>query len=139
MLNIERKDSLSFKLLRWVVGAALLVGIVLSFMQIAYDAYLTEQQIESDGQRILAMFADPSKQALYSLDEEMAQQVIEGLLHHEGVRFASIGHPDEVLLAQASRDLQASQRRNFTDLSSLKNMLSRWLWAVTTTVSITVT
>ena len=83
-MNIERKDSLSFKLLRWVVGAALLVGIVFSFMQVAYDAYLTEQQIKNDGQRILAMFSDPSKQALYSLDEEMGRQVIEGLLHHEG-------------------------------------------------------
>ncbi len=115
-MNIERKDSLSFKLLRWVVAAALLVGVFFSFMQVAYDAYLTEQQIKNDGQRILAMFSDPSKQALYSLDEEVGRQVIEGLLHHEAVRFASIGHPDEVLLAQGSRSLQVSQRRNFTDL-----------------------
>ena len=115
-MNIERKDSLSFKLLRWVVGAALFVGIVLSFLQIAYDVHLTEQQIENDGQRILAMFEDPSTQALYSLDESVGRQVIEGLLHHEAVRFASIGHPNEALLAQASQDLRVSQRRNFTDL-----------------------
>ncbi len=50
-LNIERKHSLSFKLLRWVLGAALLVGVALSFMQIAYDVFVTRQLIDSDAKR----------------------------------------------------------------------------------------
>lgn len=115
-MNIERKDSLSFKLLRWVLGAALLVGVILSFMQIIYDAYVTDQQIDTDGQRILAMFKDPSTQALYSLDEDMGRQVIEGLLQHEAVRSASIGHPMEASLAQGARALQDHMYRRLTDL-----------------------
>lgn len=102
-MNIERKDSLSFKLLRWVLGAALLVGVFLSFTQIIYDVYVTNQQMESDGQRILAMFKDPSTQALYSLDEDMGKQVVEGLLQHGAVSSASIGHPDEPFLAYRAR------------------------------------
>lgn len=104
-MNIERKDSLSFKLLRWVLGAALIVGIVLSLTQIIYDFYVTNQQMDIEGQRVLAMFKDPSTQALYSLDEDMGQQVIEGLLQHEAIHAASIGHPQESLLAQGSRIL----------------------------------
>ena len=116
MLNVERKHSLSFKLLRWVLSAALIVGLALGFLQIAYDAVITRQLIDSDAQRILAMFEDPSTQALYSFDHEMGQQVIEGLLQHEAVRAASIGQQGEPMLAQGSQPLSRLAYRYLTDL-----------------------
>ena len=115
-LSIERKYSLSFKLLRWVLGAALLVGIVLSFTQIAYDVRITRQLIDSDAKLILAMFRDPSTQALYSLDQDMGQQVVEGLLQHEAVREALIGHPGEPVLASGMREFHDLFCRNLTDM-----------------------
>ncbi len=115
-LSIERKYSLSFKLLRWVLGAALLVGIVLSFTQIAYDVRITRQLIDSDAKLILAMFRDPSTQALYSLDQDMGQQVVEGLLQHEAVREALIGHPGEPVLASGTREFHDLFCRNLTDM-----------------------
>ncbi len=45
------------------------------------------------------MTRDPSTQAIYSLDREMGAQVMEGLFQHESIRMASIGHPDEGMLA----------------------------------------
>lgn len=115
-LSIERKYSLSFKLLRWVLGAALLVGVVLSFIQITYDVFITRQLIDSDAKRILLMFKDPSTQAIYSLDQDVGQQVIEGLLQHEAVREAAIGHLGEPDLAFGSRALSAITSRGITDL-----------------------
>jgi len=115
-LSIQRKHSLSFKLLRWVLGAALLVGVVLSFMQITYDVFITRQLIDSDAKRILLMFKDPSTQAIYSLDQDVGQQVIEGLLQHEAVREAAIGHLGEPDLAFGSRALSAITSRGITDL-----------------------
>ena len=115
-LSIERKYSLSFKLLRWVLGAALVVGVVLSFMQITYDVFITRQLIDSDAKRILLMFKDPSTQAIYSLDQDVGQQVIEGLLQHEAVREAAIGHLGEPDLAFGSRALSAITSRGITDL-----------------------
>ncbi len=115
-MNIERKHSLSFKLLRWVLSAALVVGFALSFMQIAYDVFVTQHLIENDAKRILAMFKDPSTQALYSLDQNMGQQVVVGLLKHEAVRSAIIGHEGEPVLAQGSRELRDFFGRNLTDL-----------------------
>ena len=115
-MNIERKHSLSFKLLRWVLSAALLVGLVLSFTQITYDVFVTRHLIENDAKRILAMFKDPSTQALYSLDHEMGEQVVVGLLKHEAVRSAVIGHEGEPVLAQGSRELRNLFGRNLTDL-----------------------
>ena len=115
-MKLELKNSLSVKLLRVVLLSALIVGVVLSCAQIVFDAYKTRQAVANDAQRILDMFRDPSTQAVYSLDREMGMQVIEGLFQDDAVRMASIGHPNETMLAEKSRDLQNSPSRWLTDL-----------------------
>ncbi|KDD68296.1 putative bifunctional diguanylate cyclase/phosphodiesterase [Pseudomonas mandelii] len=115
-MKLELKNSLSVKLLRVVLLSALIVGVVLSCAQIVFDAYKTRQAVASDAQRILDMFRDPSTQAVYSLDREMGMQVIEGLFQDDAVRKASIGHPNEAMLAQKARELQHSDSRWLTDV-----------------------
>jgi diguanylate cyclase (GGDEF)-like protein len=115
-LKLELKNSLSVKLLRVVLLSALIVGVALSAAQIVFDAYKTRQAVAADAQRILDMFRDPSTQAVYSLDREMGMQVIEGLFQDDAVRMASIGHPNETMLAEKSRALQQSPTRWLTDL-----------------------
>ena len=114
-MKLELKNSLSLKLLRVVLLSALVVGVVLSCAQIVFDAYKTRQAVANDAHRILGMFRDPSTQAVYSLDREMGMQVIEGLFQHESVRHASIGHPNEPMLAEKSRDLAQMPTRWLTD------------------------
>jgi diguanylate cyclase (GGDEF)-like protein len=114
-LKLELKNSLSLKLLRVVLLSALAVGVVLSCAQIVFDAYKTRQAVTNDAQRILGMFRDPSTQAVYSLDREMGMQVIEGLFQHESVRVAAIGHPNEPMLAEKSRELAHLPTRWLTD------------------------
>ena len=115
-MKLELKNSLSVKLLRVVLLSALIVGVALSVAQIVFDAYKTRQAVAGDAQRILDMFRDPSTQAVYSLDREMGMQVIEGLFQDDAVRMASIGHPNETMLAEKSRPLQQSPTRWLTDL-----------------------
>ena len=115
-MKLELKNSLSVKLLRVVLLSALIVGVALSVAQIVFDAYKTRQAVATDAQRILDMFRDPSTQAVYSLDREMGMQVIEGLFQDDAVRMASIGHPNETMLAEKSRALQQFPSRWLTDL-----------------------
>jgi diguanylate cyclase (GGDEF)-like protein len=115
-LKLELKNSLSVKLLRVVLLSALIVGVVLSCAQIVFDAYKTQQAVSNDAGRILDMFRDPSTQAVYSLDREMGMQVIEGLFQDNAVRMASIGHPNETMLAEKSRELKPTSTRWLTDL-----------------------
>lgn len=114
-MKLERRHSLSIKLLRLVLLWALLVGLVLSLGQIAFDLRKERQQIDRTAEQILAMSQDPATQAVYSLDREMALQVIGGLFEHPAVRFASIGHPDETQLASRERPLVDSPVRGITD------------------------
>ena len=115
-MKLELKNSLSVKLLRVVLLSTLIVGVVLSCAQIVFDAYKTRQAVANDAERILDMFRDPSTQAVYSLDREMGMQVIEGLFQDDAVRMASIGHPNETMLAEKSRPLQDMSMRWLTDL-----------------------
>ncbi len=115
-LKLEFRHSLTIKLLRVVLLSALGVGVVLSCAQIVYDAYKMRQAVSDDAQRILDMFRDPSTQAVYSLDREMGMQVMEGLFQDKSMRIASIGHPNETLLAEKSRPLQDTSMRWLTDL-----------------------
>lgn len=112
----ELKNSLSLKLLRIVLLSALVVGSVLSCAQIVFDAYKTRQSVQADAARILNMFRDPSTQAVYSLDREMALQVIEGLFQDDAVRQASIGHPNEPALAEKTRPRHITSSRWLTDM-----------------------
>jgi c-di-GMP phosphodiesterase len=114
-LKLELKNSLSLKLLRVVLLSALIVGVVLSLAQIVFDVYKTRQAVANDAHRILGMFRDPSTQAVYSLDREMGMQVIEGLFQHESVRMASIGHPNEPMLAEKAREQVDVPTRWLTD------------------------
>ena len=114
-MKLEFKNSLSIKLLRIVLLSALVVGGVLGCAQIVFDAYLTRQAVDEDAKQILNMFRDPSTQALYSLDREMAMQVIEGLFQDDAMRKASIGHPNETVLAEKTRPLQQTSSRWLTD------------------------
>ncbi|WP_271409056.1 putative bifunctional diguanylate cyclase/phosphodiesterase [Pseudomonas sp. Q1-7] len=114
-MKLDLKHSLSLKLLRVVLLSALVVGVVLSCAQIVFDVYKTRQAVSNDANRILGMFRDPSTQAVYSLDREMGMQVIEGLFQHESVRHASIGHPNEPMLAEKDRPLTQLPTRWMTD------------------------
>lgn len=115
MLKLELRNSLSRKLLRVVLLSALAVGLVLSCAQIIFGAYKTRHLIEADAQRILRMTRDPSTQAIYSLDREMGAQVMEGLFQHESIRMASIGHPDDGMLALKIRPPLRLPTRWLTD------------------------
>ena len=59
-MKLERRHSLSIKLLRLVLLWALLVGLILSLGQIAFDLRKERQQIDQTAEQILAMSQDPA-------------------------------------------------------------------------------
>ena len=74
VLKVDTRHSLSVKLLRLVLLWALLAGILLSLAQIFFDLRSVRESIDRDAHDILAMFHDPARQAIFSLDQNMASQ-----------------------------------------------------------------
>jgi diguanylate cyclase (GGDEF)-like protein len=114
-LTQVRHRRLSRKLLQVAVLCALAVGLLLSAVQILYALHQARQNLDSEAERILSMFREPSAQAVLTLDRAMAEQVIAGLFNHESVRHAFIGSPDEPPLAERSRPLLELPGRALTD------------------------
>ena len=115
-MNVDTRHSLSVKLLRLVLLWALLAGILLSLAQIFFDWRSARESIDRDANDILAMFYDPASQAIFSLDQTMASQVIKGLFANESVQHALIGHPQEAPLASRERPQRAALHHQLTNL-----------------------
>ena len=114
-MKVDTRHSLSVKLLRLVLLWALLAGMLLSLAQILVDLRTVRESIVRDASEILAMFHDPASQAIFSLDREMASQVIEGLFANPAVQRAVIGHPEEEPLASRERPSLSVYSRHLTD------------------------
>ncbi|WP_250658729.1 putative bifunctional diguanylate cyclase/phosphodiesterase [Alkalimarinus coralli] len=110
-----QNQRLSIKLLRWVILTALIAGGLLSIGQIALDAFRAMEELNTQATQILDVVKDPATQAVYSIDPELAEQVVEGLFQQREIRYAGIGHPDDTLLAERTRSLREAPFRWLTD------------------------
>ncbi|NPU93118.1 MAG: EAL domain-containing protein [Gammaproteobacteria bacterium] len=111
---MQRKlnSRLSNKLFFAVMGTAMLLGLLLSVVQIMLDARTARKALEQSTQEILAMMREPATQAAFNLDRIMAQQVVEGLFQNQAVFYAAISIPGEPPLASAFRDKQRIRYRS---------------------------
>ncbi len=106
---------LSGMLLRWILLVALAVSVAMSLVQIARCVSVTKEQIHDEGQQLLAIFSGAARQALQDNSVVTAGQAVSGLLQHPSLRFARLGRPDELPLAEQLRPLQYSALRYLTD------------------------
>lgn len=112
-LSSER--SLSFRILRWVMLTALVIGVVLSSIQIAVDARKVSHELDRRAHQTLALVKDAATQAVYSIDAALARQVIDGLFTQESVHEATIRHPDGQILARRNASPSGLPMRWLTD------------------------
>ncbi|MCG8611269.1 MAG: diguanylate cyclase, partial [Pseudomonadales bacterium] len=113
---IRTNNRLSIRLLRWVIITALLAGIILSLGQILLDADRAQNELDQQTLELMHVVQDAATQAVYSIDPELAQQVVEGLFEQRAIHLAIIAHPDGTPLAEKHRPLKESQSRWLTDL-----------------------
>lgn len=103
---MQRKlnSRLSNKLFFAVMGTALLLGLLLSVVQVMLDARNARLQLEKDAQQVLAMMLEPAAKAARYRDHALAEQVVQGLFQNPSVFFAAITMPGQPPLASALRE-----------------------------------
>ena len=77
--TFEVEDRLSYRVLRWVLGVALISGIVISAIQVALDAGRVSRALDEQALQTIALVRDAATQSVFSIDNELAQQVVDGL------------------------------------------------------------
>ena len=109
------EKHLGYRILRWVLLTALAAGLIIGSIQIFIDARTVSEEVDTQAHQTLALVREASTQAVYSIDEDLAQQVVDGLFEQENTRGAAIEHPDGTALAEREREFKRTGYRNLTD------------------------
>jgi len=88
--KIRFSDSLFFRQLKFAIGAAFVIGLVLSLIQIATDIRRERAEINGTVHEVVAALKGPAAQAAYALNTELAERVLEGLLEYKPIYRAEI-------------------------------------------------
>lgn len=112
----QPERRLGYRILRWVLITAFTVGLVIGSAQIFIDFRTISEEVDDRAYQTLALVREPATQAVYSIDEDLAKQVIDGLFEQHSIRGGEIAHPDGMPLARAQRPLTESPYRSLTDM-----------------------
>lgn len=113
--SFEVEHRLGYRVLRWVLAVALISGIIVSTIQVILDARRVSASLDAQAQQTMALVRDASTQAVFSIDADLAQQVVDGLFAQESIHLARITHPDGEALGRHDRPFQESPFRPITD------------------------
>ncbi|WP_323752696.1 putative bifunctional diguanylate cyclase/phosphodiesterase [Marinobacter sp.] len=112
--NVESR--LGLRILRWVLAVALLSGLAVSTVQVILDAQRVSSELKLQAKQTISLVYDAATQAAFSIDETLAQQVVQGLFALEAINLARISHPDGKELSSLKRRPDQLYSRRITDL-----------------------
>jgi c-di-GMP phosphodiesterase len=113
--SFELEHRLGYRILRWVLAVALLSGVLVSAVQVILDASRVSGALDAQARQTMALVEDASTQAVFSIDSDLAQQVVDGLFAQESIHLARITHPDGEPLGMRERPLREMPLRPLTD------------------------
>lgn len=96
--------SLSYTLAKNSVYVTLIVGLLLSFIQIAVDFGREQEAIEKLASEILAANQFAAADATYHLDASAAEEVAKGILQYKAITSVTITNENSEVLAQLNAD-----------------------------------
>jgi len=111
---ISLSNQLSIKLARLSVYVALLIGLLLSSLQVVVDYHDQEALIDLTIEQIMVAARPPAIRAVNTLDKKLAREVVEGLLKYNFIEQASIEDELSEQLALATESFEPSKTQWLT-------------------------
>jgi len=113
--SFKVEHRLGYRIFGRTLAIALISGIFISTVQVILDARRVSMDLDSQADQTISMVRDAATQAVFSIDSELAQQVVDGLFAMEAVHLAAIVHPDGEALGARNRPLHQISFRQMTD------------------------
>ncbi|MEO9522579.1 putative bifunctional diguanylate cyclase/phosphodiesterase [Marinobacter alexandrii] len=113
--SFKVEHRLGYRIFGRTLAIALISGIFISTVQVILDARRVSMDLDSQADQTISMVRDAATQAVFSIDSELAQQVVDGLFAMEAVHLAAIVHPDGEALGTRNRPLHQISFRQMTD------------------------
>jgi len=110
IMNRFYRESLSRRQALWVVIVALLAGLLLSLAAVLRDYWQTSRSIQTQASQMLQSVEAAATQAAYTLDQDLAGDVLAGLLQFESVSVVRLSSESGQLLAERRRPAPAGPR-----------------------------
>ncbi|WP_417539325.1 putative bifunctional diguanylate cyclase/phosphodiesterase [Marinobacter sp.] len=101
--SFEVENRLGYRILRWILAVALVSGVIVSAIQVVLDAQRVSADLDNQAQQTIAMVRDAATQAVFSIDADLANQVVDGLFAREAVLLAQILHTNGEPLSSRER------------------------------------
>ena len=114
--RLKWRDRLSFKQARIAVALTLLIGLLFSAIQIAWDLREEQNLIDRTVNQVLATLRESATQAAYGLDETLAARVVSGIFEYEPVYEAVLRDNFNNVLAKRTEAPVSSNRTFLTKL-----------------------
>ena len=111
-------EGISFRLAKVGVVLALMVGILMSAVQIYIDFKSQVHQVDEMINRVINVSTPPAERAVYTLDSELAEEVAAGLMQYEFIVDVALKDELGVVVAREFRELSSSNTRWLTRLFS---------------------
>lgn len=128
---ITLKNQLSIKLARLSVYAALLIGLLLSSLQVVVDYHDQEILIDQTIEHILVAARPPAIRAVNTLDKKLAREVVDGLLKYNFIEQVSIEDELSEQLALATAPFRLSKTQwltgSFTSATKTYQILLKYI------------
>jgi len=113
--SFKVEHRLGYRIFGRILAIALISGVIISTVQVILDAGRVSKDLDSQAAQTISMVRDAATQAVFSIDSELAQQVVDGLFAMEAVHMAAIVHPDGEALGARNRPLHQTSFRPMTD------------------------
>ncbi|WP_336366975.1 putative bifunctional diguanylate cyclase/phosphodiesterase [Marinobacter sp. C2H3] len=112
---LQTEQHLGYRILLWTLAIALIAGVLISCVQVSLDMVRVSDELDADAGQTIATVQDSATQAVFSIDAQLASQVVDGLFAKEAVRAVRISHPSGETLAERRRPLETTDFRSLTD------------------------
>jgi len=113
--SFKVENRLGYRILWWILTVALISSVIVSTIQIVLDARRVSADLNNQANQTMAMVRDAATQAVFSIDEDLAAQVVDGLFAKESVHLAQILHTNGEPLSTRERPLSESTFRPLTN------------------------
>lgn len=107
--------TLAVKLVSAAIPAALVLGLLISALQIYSDYFKTLQQPDEEMATLFSVLKEPATSRVFKLDDSTADELLSGAMRHGAVSMIRIVLSDGTLFAKKERPLKSVGERVVSD------------------------
>ena len=114
-MKILFSESLSYRFANQAILVSIVTSLLVTVLLIGADYQLSQDRIFEDTRALLQSGSQTSRLAVYNLDPEMTQTIVDGLIDYPAIVYAVIVDNNGKILARSRRSPQLSRYRWISD------------------------